>query len=106
MEPHRPLERPGGTMRRILVCTGVLGGGTALVFALATLTAIAFPNGSTMATSWGGGWAKPMLMGVEPVPALVERAVIVDDAGADWPVAVPGPVAVPAPEPDRGSAGF
>ena len=30
-------------MRRILICTGVLGGGTALVFAAAALTAMLIP---------------------------------------------------------------
>jgi hypothetical protein len=42
-------------MRRILVCTGILGGGTALVFALAALTAVAFPQGTLVATGWNGG---------------------------------------------------
>jgi hypothetical protein len=42
-------------MRRILVCTGILGGGTALVFALAALTAVAFPQGTLIATGWSGG---------------------------------------------------
>jgi len=32
-------------MRRILICTGVLGGGTALVFAAAAVTAILIPPG-------------------------------------------------------------
>lgn len=106
MEPDHPVARPGGTMRRILACSGVLGGGTAVVFALAALASVAFPHGTTVATSWGGGWAKPMPMGVAPVPALVERALIVDDAATDGPLAVPGPVVVPAPERGSGSAGF
>jgi hypothetical protein len=41
-------------MRRILVCTGILGGGTALVFALAALTAVAFPQGTLVAAGWNG----------------------------------------------------
>ena len=41
-------------MRRILVCTGVLGGGTALVFALAAATAMLFPQGALVS----GGWAE------------------------------------------------
>jgi len=44
-------------MRRILVCTGVLGGGTALVFALAAATAMLFPQGALVS----GGWAVPVV---------------------------------------------
>lgn len=49
-------------MQRILICSGVLGFGTALVFGLATLTAIAFPNGTVVSTGMNGvrldrGWA-------------------------------------------------
>ena len=32
-------------MRRILICSGVLGGGTALVFGAAALTAVLIPPG-------------------------------------------------------------
>jgi hypothetical protein len=46
-------------MRRVVICSGVLGGGTALVFALAALTASLFPHGSTVPSSmWGGGWSR------------------------------------------------
>ena len=63
-------------MRRILVCTGVLGGGTALVFALAALTAIAFPQGTRVAAGWNGangglvkdGWGGGVAV-PDPVPA-------------------------------------
>ncbi len=41
-------------MRRLLIVTGVLGGGTALTFAAAVLAASLFPNGGTVG---GGGWA-------------------------------------------------
>lgn len=41
-------------MRRILVCTGVLGGGTAIVFALAALTATLFPTGTSVSSTWNG----------------------------------------------------
>jgi hypothetical protein len=57
-------------MKRILVCTGVLGGGTALVFALAALTAIAFPQGTRVAAGWNGGpWVKDAWGGGVAVPA-------------------------------------
>ena len=45
-------------MRRIVICSGVLGGGTALVFALAAATATLFPHGTVVPTNqfgWGGG---------------------------------------------------
>jgi poly(3-hydroxybutyrate) depolymerase len=63
-------------MKRILVCTGVLGGGTALVFALAAATAMLFPQGTLVASGWNNGmvFAKPM-----PMPVLERGGVFVDD---------------------------
>jgi hypothetical protein len=63
-------------MKRILVCTGVLGGGTALVFALAAATATLFPQGTLVASGWNSGWnlAKPM-----PMPGFDGADVFVDD---------------------------
>ena len=58
-------------MRRILICTGVLGGGTAIVFALAGLTALAFPQGSVVASGWNGGWSKGVMVEQAPMPAPV-----------------------------------
>jgi hypothetical protein len=82
-------------MKRILVCTGVLGGGTALVFALAALTAIAFPQGTRVAAGWnganGGPWVKDAWGGgvAIPVPApAVEVAPFVIQRGTDG-VAIP-----------------
>ena len=43
-------------MRAGLLVTGVLGAGTALVFAAAALTATLFPNGTVVTTQWNGGW--------------------------------------------------
>jgi hypothetical protein len=59
-------------MRNGLIVTGVLGVGTAAVFALAALASAAFPQGGTVAGMWNGGWgggigiAKPM-----PAPGVV-----------------------------------
>lgn len=63
-------------MTRILVCTGVLGGGTALVFALAAATAMLFPQGTLVGSGWSNGmvFAKPM-----PMPVLEGGGVFVDD---------------------------
>jgi hypothetical protein len=46
-------------MRAGLLVTGVLGAGTALVFAAAALTATLFPNGTVVTTQWNGGWGGP-----------------------------------------------
>lgn len=78
-------------MRGGLLVTGVLGIGTALVFAAAALTATLFPNGTVVTTQWGGwngrcfdcgGWAEPMPVPL-PVPmpggGFVEGGVPVED---------------------------
>jgi hypothetical protein len=73
-------------MRRIVICSGVLGGGTALVFALAALTATLFPHGTIVPTNqfgWGGG---PMVMnGVRIGPAIEDVAPA---------IAVPAPMVI------------
>ena len=100
-------------MQRILVCTGVLGGGTALVFSLAALMAIAFPQGTLVAAgwnganggplvkdAWGGGVAVPARApAIEVAPFVIERGadgVAVPDAGFK---ALPGDVVVPDANP-------
>ena len=71
--PSGPRGVHGVTMRRVVICTGVLGGGAALVFALAAATATLFPHGTIVPTSqvgWGGGpmvWADD---GVQVMPAI------------------------------------
>ena len=69
-------------MRRVLICSGVLGGGTALVFALAALTATLFPHGTVVASQfgWGGGWAEE---GMKPMPAMPVPDVFVSEDGFD-----------------------
>jgi hypothetical protein len=88
-------------MRRVLVCSGVLGGGTAIVFALAALTASLFPNGTVLSTPWNGAWLdQRMGWGGMPVPEPVMRELPAvdprfsvtdefvplpgDTAGGDW----------------------
>ena len=90
-------------MKRILVCTGILGGGTALVFALAALTAIAFPQGTRLAAGWnganGGPWVKDAWGGgvAVPMPApAVEVAPFVIERGGDG-FAIPDPGFKPLP---------
>jgi hypothetical protein len=72
-------------MRPILVCTGVLGGGTAIVFALAAMTAIALPDGATIASQWGGGVVigkRAVAIEAWPVPVGVNTMVVDDVAPA------------------------
>ncbi len=73
-------------MRRILIVTGVLGGGTALTFAAAILAANIFPNGTTVAAGWsgkgvdaGGVWQPPVVM-PERVPQPDLQVVPPDEA--------------------------
>ncbi len=49
-------------MTRALICTGVLGGGTAVVFALALAVSVLFPQGSLVPMGWNGGWGNPVPM--------------------------------------------
>jgi hypothetical protein len=93
-------------MRRILVCTGVLGGGTALVFALAAATALMFPQGTVVSAGWnsdmrmmGGG---VFLGGVQKVggPVLVAPAQTVTITSDGVKVVTDGaPVPVPQAAP-------
>ena len=62
-------------MRAAVIVTGVLGIGTAIVFAAAALVSLAFPNGGTVTSGWNGGaWGKGGM--AVPVPAPV-----VNDSG-------------------------
>jgi hypothetical protein len=84
-------------MRQVLVCTGILGGGTALVFALAAATAMLFPQGTMVSSGWNGG----MMFGKGmPMPAFAEEDVLRDgdvffevpamqDPAIDVPEAIP-----------------
>jgi hypothetical protein len=83
-------------MRRILVCTGVLGGGTALVFALAATTAVLFPQGTLVPAGWNGnvmlGKGMPM-----PQPGFGGQ-IFVDDVMTMPAVEAPA-IALPVPVP-------
>lgn len=56
-------------MRRVIICSGVLGGGAALVFALAALTATLFPHGTVVQSQWSGGWGGWTDDGMRVMPA-------------------------------------
>jgi hypothetical protein len=86
-------------MRRVLITSGVLGLGTALVFGAAALTATLFPNGATVAANMNSvmmGVGKPMIMqgGFAPAPAIAVPApgvVVNDGSGVAPPVVAPEP---------------
>ena len=76
-------------MRAGLLVTGVLGAGTAMVFAAAAATATLFPNGTVVTTQWNGGlgrcfdcgWEGPMPLPLPmPMPGggVVEGDVFVE----------------------------
>jgi hypothetical protein len=70
-------------MRPILIVTGVLGGGSALVFAVAALVATLFPTGTLVAASpWNGGvFMKGGVAVPMPAPGIVN--------GTDTPIFLP-----------------
>jgi len=90
-------------MRQIVIVSGVLGGGSALVFAVAGVVAALFPNGTLVAANpWGSQFNRVM-------PA-VGAPVMVNDVGSGssgpMPVTVgsdidvPPDIGVPEPSPE------
>ena len=79
-------------MTRALICTGVLGGGTAVVFALALAVSLLFPQGSLVPAGWNGGWTPRVL----PGDLMVQQGWIGPGLDRVPVVALPAPVA-PAP---------
>lgn len=73
-------------MRRILICTGILGGGTALTFGAAALAATLLPGGTVVPSSnmfqGGGMWGGPAKFGTgiampAPMPAPVNPGDVI-----------------------------
>jgi len=68
-------------MNRVVIVSGTLGLGTALVFGAAAVASAMFPNGETVVSQWNGG----MMMGKgiavpAPMPApIVGPNVVIDD---------------------------
>ncbi len=77
-------------MRRILICTGVLGGGTALVFAAAALTAMLIPPNRLVPQN-------PNVMFNTRMPADVGGQVLTGSGTGPGPdiVAIPVPAETP-----------
>ena len=70
-------------MRRIVLVSSVLGGGTALVFALAALTATLFPHGTVVNNPWAGTWGggiMPMedVVFAKPMPLEVSGDIVLE----------------------------
>ena len=68
---------------RALFVTGILGGGAAIVFAAAAVTAIMFPNGRLIQPGWGGPWMERQVVfggGPVPMPApvMIEEPAVAD----------------------------
>ena len=91
-----PSRRPGVTMRRVLICSGVLGGGTALVFALAALTATLFPHGTHRPDASGGGWRRRRM----PMDGTTRCPMPDGGAGVFGPMALPVDAGVTRASPD------
>jgi|SRR5689334_6702887 len=83
-------------MRPILIVSGVLGGGSALVFVVAGLVSTLFPSGTLVATS---PWIN-QVGGVKVMPA-VGQPLVIDDTGSGGS----GDFAVPPPGAANGAAG-
>jgi hypothetical protein len=86
-------------MRRVLITSGALGLGTALVFGAAALTATLFPNGATVAANMNNvmiGVGKPMIQGgfAAPAPVMAVPGVVVNDGSG---VAPPDVAPMPSP---------
>ena len=66
-------------MRRILICTGVLGGGTALVFAAAAVTSVLIPPGRIVPQGQNIMFDRVMPASIGgPVPVFVAGQVVGD----------------------------
>ena len=80
-------------MREAAVVTGVLGAGTAFVFAAAAVVSTLFPSGALVPSGWNGGcmdcggWGKPgvgvpipMPMPVPGIQGIPEKGVVIFQA--------------------------
>ena len=86
-------------MRPILIVSGVLGGGSALVFAVAALVSTLFPNGTLVATNpWNSDVR--FLGGPAKVMPAIGQPLIIDDTGSGGS----GDFAVPPPDAPNGAA--
>jgi hypothetical protein len=87
-------------MQRVLIVSGVLGLGSALVFAAAAVTAVLFPNGTMVAGGWNGSMFVEKGVGIGGMPIPMTAPVVIDE-GKDLEVPAvefdPEPTPEPAP---------
>jgi hypothetical protein len=85
-------------IHRVLIVSGALGLGTALVFGAAALTASLFPNGATVSAGMNGIMQDDVMMrggkmmiAPAPAPAIGVPApgVVIDDGSGNAPPDVP-----------------
>jgi len=91
-------------MRAGLIVTGVLGLGTAVVFACAALTATLFPNGTLVAANpWGNpvmrNWDGGVVAVPVPAPAIDVAPDVMIEAPPDGFKSLPGDIVVSEPAP-------
>lgn len=84
-------------MQRALTVTGVLGAGTALVFAAAALASALFPNGSTIPAGWGNGVMMDRMIAPQPMPAVQVAPDVNVVGGADGGAVAPAPAVIEVP---------
>ena len=73
-------------MRRILICTGILGGGTALTFTVAALAATLLPGGTVVPGNqvlWARGFGKPGIAVPVPIGPIDDVQIQVDRVEVD-----------------------
>jgi hypothetical protein len=85
---------------RALIAAGVLGLGTAIVFAAAALTATLFPNGTVVSGSWNGpmmdkGWGGIAVPVPMPAPSSVDNVIVNVGGGTSSGGSLPGDIVVP-----------
>lgn len=91
-------------MRSAFVVTGVLGLGTAVVFAVAALTATMFPNGTVLNTGMNGVMMDQRFFGgavavPAPAPAIDLAPGISVEAPPEGVKSLPGDIVVSEPAP-------
>ncbi len=74
-------------MRAAVIASGVLGIGTAVVFALAAVAASMFPDGGTVVSAWNGG--KGNFGGPVPIAVPVPQPIIVGQGSGGVQVTLP-----------------
>jgi hypothetical protein len=73
-------------MRSVVIVSGVLGVGTAVVFALAAVAASMFPDGGSVMSGWNGGGRD---FGMRAGPIAVPQPIVVGQGSGGMEITVP-----------------